>query len=184
MGGAARSDGTAARTSDCSSINRGALAKVLAQFLWPGLQPLPGGANYQPIDNGVLQPVLTWGPTCAPNSPAQPYASWWVSAQYVNTVGHAPGFTGCQGGSGMNVAVGDVLIMTMTLSGTTWTQVVKSRATGDSVRFDFDLRGQSQNRAEFAIEEYSSSPTTPVVFGPTVVTTNTVPSALACVPTR
>src|SRR5262245_35241605 len=29
-------------------------------FLWPGLQPLPGGAKYDPIDNGVLQPVLTW----------------------------------------------------------------------------------------------------------------------------
>src|SRR5262245_56849827 len=28
-------------------------------FLWPGFQP--GGANYLPIDNGVLQPVLSWG---------------------------------------------------------------------------------------------------------------------------
>ncbi len=28
-------------------------------FLWPGLQP--GGANFDPINNGVLQPVLTLG---------------------------------------------------------------------------------------------------------------------------
>ena len=37
-------------------------------FLWPGLQPLPGGANFNPIGNGVLQPVLTWGGTCAPTA--------------------------------------------------------------------------------------------------------------------
>jgi hypothetical protein len=53
-------------------------------FLWPGLQPLPGGKNYNPIGNGVLQPVLMWSGTCAPTAPSS-YASWWISAQYVNT---------------------------------------------------------------------------------------------------
>ena len=141
-------------------------------FLWPGLQPLPGGAHYLPIDNGVLQPVLTWGPTCAPNAPSSPYASWWVSAQYVNTVGQAPGFTGCQGGNGMTIPVGDTLIMAMTLSGTTWSQAVTSMNKGTMVSFAFDLQGQSQNRALFIIEGYSSAPTVPVQFGPTVVTSS------------
>src|SRR5262249_3603543 len=75
-------------------------------FLWPGLQPLPGSANFTPINNGVLQSVLTWGKTCAPNAPLDPYASWWISAQYVNTFGIEPGYTGCQGGEGIDVAVG------------------------------------------------------------------------------
>ena len=75
-------------------------------FLWPGLQPLPGGKNYDPIGNGVLQPVLTWGGTCAPTAPNS-YASWWISAQYVNTYGTDQGYTGCHGGQGMDVAVGD-----------------------------------------------------------------------------
>jgi len=148
-------------------------------FLWPGLQPLPGGAHYLPIDNGVLQPVLTWGPTCAPHAPSSsPYADWWVSAQYVNTVGQANGFTGCQGGPGMTAPVGDTLTMTMTAKGTIWTQSVTSLTTGASVSFDFDLQGQSQNRALFLIEAYSSEPTGPVQFGETVVTfTSPAPSS-------
>ena len=35
-------------------------------FLWPGVQPLRGGPNFAPVNNGVLQPVLTWGSSCAP----------------------------------------------------------------------------------------------------------------------
>lgn len=148
-------------------------------FLWPGLQPLPGGTNYQPIDNGVLQPVLTWGPTCAPNSPSSPYADWWVSAQYVNTVGQATGFTGCQGGEGMTVPVGDTLLMTFTLNGTVWNQTVTSQTTGASVSYDIDLQGQSQHRAEFLIEGYSSTPNGSVQFGPSVITFSN-PSAPSC----
>ena len=139
-------------------------------FLWPGLQPLPGGASYSPIDNGVLQPVLTWGPTCAPNAPlATPYEDWWVSAQYVNTFGSAPGYTGCLGGPGMLVPVGDRLRMTFTLDGTIWRQVVQSEATGQEVSFDIDLQGQSQHRAEFLIEPYDSLPISDVQFDATVI---------------
>ncbi|CAF1210031.1 unnamed protein product [Rotaria sp. Silwood1] len=58
-------------------------------FLWPGLQP--GGANFDPIDNGVLQPVLTWGTSCAPGTQPAAYSTWWISAQYVNTYGKLPG---------------------------------------------------------------------------------------------
>ena len=53
-------------------------------FLWPGLQPLPNGKNYNPVGNGVLQPVLTWGSTCAVGAPDD-YSTWWISGQYVNT---------------------------------------------------------------------------------------------------
>ncbi|HEY2517710.1 MAG TPA: hypothetical protein VGI39_42870 [Polyangiaceae bacterium] len=150
-------------------------------FLWPGLQAASSGANYDPIDNGVLQPVVTWGPTCAPNSPSSSYASWWVSAQYVNTIGKDQGYTGCQGGTGMNVAVGDRLRMTMTLSGHVWTESVVDARTGQSVTFQIDMQGQSQNYAEFAIEGYMQGPTVPVQFTDTVVTM-TSPSPGACQP--
>ena len=141
-------------------------------FLWPGIQPLPGGNNYEPIDNGVLQPVLTWGPTCAPHFPsATPYASWWISAQYVNTFGSHAGYTGCSGGPGMNVQPGELLGLEMTLDGTTWKQKVTDAKTGKSVAFDIDMLGQAQARADFAIEDYAGgSPTTDVVFTDTQVT--------------
>ena len=38
-------------------------------FLWPGLQPLRGPDPGR-VGNGVLQPVLTWGTSCAPKKPA------------------------------------------------------------------------------------------------------------------
>ncbi len=141
---------------DEPSANTGTL------FLWPGLQP--GGANYEPIDNGVLQPVLTWGPTCAPNAPSNAYASWWVSAQYVNTFGHDAGYTGCLGGAGMNVEVGDELIMDMRLTGTIWHQTVTDSATQQRVSYDVDMHAQAQNYAEFAIEIYTENPAGDVIF--------------------
>jgi hypothetical protein len=144
-------------------------------FLWPGLQPLRGGANYATLDNGVLQPVLTWGPTCAPNSPAQSYKSWWISGQYVNTyiTSSSPNFAsydGCHGGPGMTVAVGDTLDMRFVLNGTAWTQTVTDRRTSQSVSYTLDMLGQAQSSAEFVIEEYSSKPVSDVVFTSTVIT--------------
>lgn len=50
-------------------------------FLWPGLQP--GGYCFYPINNGVLQPVLSYGTSCAPDKP-QNVEQWWISGQYVN----------------------------------------------------------------------------------------------------
>jgi hypothetical protein len=137
-------------------------------FLWPGLQP--GGANYDPIDNGVLQPVLTWGPTCAPTSPKNSYASWWISAQYVNTFGSDAGYTGCLGGTGMNVQTGEALQIVMTLNGTVWHQAVTDTANAQSVSYDLDMLGQAQNYAEFVIEQYTQDPATDVIFTATTVT--------------
>jgi hypothetical protein len=138
-------------------------------FLWPGLQPLPGGKNYNPIGNGVLQPVLTWGGTCAPTAPSS-YASWWISAQYVNTYSSDPGHTGCLGGQGMDVAVGDQLDIAMTLAGTVWSQIVVDRQTARMATFDIDMNGQAQDWAIFTIESDGSEPISDVVFTSTTLT--------------
>jgi hypothetical protein len=150
-------------------------------FLWPGVQPIPSGANYDTLSNGVLQPVLTWGPTCAPNSPASaPYASWWISAQYVNTVitSSSPNFSsysGCHGGQGMNVAVGDSLhlVMNRRAGSTFWDQTVTDTTTGASVSYAIDMLGQEQSFGEWVIEEPAPTPQAPVgdvVFTSTKVT--------------
>ena len=137
-------------------------------FLWPGLQP--DGANFEPIDNGVLQPVLTWGPSCAPGKQPRSYSTWWISGQYVNTNGSDTSYMGCKGGTIMSVAVGDTLDMDIALSGTVWTQTVTDEQTGQSVTYDIDLMNQAQNLAYFVIEEYSSAPVSDVVFTNTTIT--------------
>jgi hypothetical protein len=138
-------------------------------FLWPGLQPLPGGKNYNPIGNGVLQPVLTWGGTCAPTAPSS-YDSWWISGQYVNTYGSEQGHTGCLGGQGMDVAVGDQLDIAMTLSGTSWNQTIVDRQSGHTATFDIDMDGQAQDWGIFTIESDGSEPISDVVFTSTTLT--------------
>ena len=138
-------------------------------FLWPGLQPF--GENFLPIDNGVLQPVLTWGLSCAPGGQPAAYSTWWVSAQYVNTVGHLDGFTGCQGGAVMAVAPGDRLNMDMTLNDQVWTQTITDLETSKSVSFPINLRKQAQTFSEFVIEDYSNgAPKSPVQFSNTRIT--------------
>jgi hypothetical protein len=144
-------------------------------FLWPGLQP--NGANYDPIDNGVLQPVLTWGDSCAPGTQPRAYSTWWISAQYVNTIGNDPGYMGCYGGSVMSVKVGDQLNIDMQLAGTVWNQTVTDAQTNQSVTFSFDMMGQTQNIAYFVIEEYSSAPVSEVVFTNTIITYGSADSA-------
>jgi hypothetical protein len=150
-------------------------------FLWPGLQPLRGGRNYSPIGNGVLQSVLTWGGTCAPTAP-NTYASWWVSGQYVNTYASYMGHTGCLGGEGIDVEVGDTLHMTMTLRGTLWSQVVVDETSGRVATFDIDMLGQAQNWALFIIEQPSQKPVSDVVFSSTKLTF-LAPDPAACQPT-
>ncbi|CAF3148315.1 unnamed protein product [Rotaria sp. Silwood2] len=131
-------------------------------FLWPGLQP--GGANFYPIDNGVLQPVLTWGPSCAPGTQPAAYSTWWISAQYVNTYGKLPGYTDCNGGRIMSVNPGDQLCIKFQLRGTDWTQTVTNRATNMAVTFSINMRGQAQNNLYFIIEQYSSTFVDDVVY--------------------
>jgi hypothetical protein len=138
-------------------------------FLWPGLQPLPGGKNYNPVGNGVLQPVLTWGGTCAPTAP-NTYDSWWISGQYVNTYTSDQMYSGCHGGMGMDVAVGDQLDIAMTLAGTVWSQIVVDRQSGHMATFDMDMAGQAQDWAIFTIESDGSEPISDVVFTSTTLT--------------
>jgi len=138
-------------------------------FLWPGLDPLPGGANFLPINNGVLQPVLTWGSSCAPGHQPPAHSTWWISAQYVNTFGSEPGFVGCQGGQIMSVNVGDSLSIVMILNGTVWNQVVTDTQSGRSVDYQIDLQGQAQGVAYFQIEGYGQHPVGSTVFANTSV---------------
>ena len=119
-------------------------------FIWPGLQWL-GGSDPASLGNGILQPVLTWGSSCAPSMP-QDYSSWWISGMYVNVSTGAAGPTGCAGGDSMNVADGDALDIDMALTGTTWKQTIMDEATGKPVDFSIDLKGQSQDWATWAIE--------------------------------
>ena len=155
-------------------------------FLWPGLQPLRGAANFSALDNGVLQPVLTWGPTCAPYAPAQSYASWWISGEYVNTniSTSSPNYAAyhdCHGGPGMNVTPGDTLDMRFALNGTDWTQTVINRRNAQSVSYTINMLGQAQASAEFVIEEYDSKPLADVIFTSSVITFAS-PAKSACQP--
>ncbi len=124
-------------------------------FLWPGLQP--GGANYFPINNGVLQSVLTWGPSCAPTNQPPLYSTWWISAQYVNTYGSDPGYTGCLSGPAMSVHPGDVLTITFSLSNEVWTQTIYDHNTEKKVEFQINMMNQAQNYAIFSIEPYNNA---------------------------
>jgi hypothetical protein len=144
-------------------------------FLWPGLQP--DGVNFQPIDNGVLQPVLTWGPSCAPGKQPRTYSTWWISGQYVNTNGQVSGYTGCAGGTIMSVNVCDTLDIDMVLSGTTWIQTITDEQTNQTVSYSIDMKNQAQNLAYFVIEEYSSTPVSEVIFTDTVITFDTSDAA-------
>lgn len=128
-------------------------------FLWPGLEPLTQNIN----SLGVLQPVLTWGGTCAPGAPND-YNSWWISGQYVTYT------TNCAGGPGMDVAAGDQLNLAITLSGTTWTQTITDVQSGKTVTFDQDLKGQAQGWAIFEIESDGVEPTADVIFTSTTLT--------------
>jgi hypothetical protein len=138
-------------------------------FLWPGLQPLPNGKNYNPIGNGVLQPVLTWGSTCAMGAPDN-YTTWWISGQYVNTFSLTASYSGCNGGPGMDVNVDELLDIDMVLSGTVWKQTITDRQTSKTVDFSMDLMNQAQNWAIFDIEADGSEPVSDVIFTATTIT--------------
>ena len=138
-------------------------------FLWPGLQPRDGGANYEPIDNGVLQPVLTFGRSCAPGRQPPEYSSWWVSGQYVNTDTNDPKYAGCRGGEIMVAEVGDPLRMQIIRQGSQWLQTVTNQRTKANVSFAIDMGGQAQHLVMFSIEPVDSAmPTADVVFTDTV----------------
>jgi hypothetical protein len=141
-------------------------------FIWPGLQcrgaPDPGN-----IRNGILQPVLTWGPSCAPKAPRDGYASWWMSAMYVNVSSSAAGASGCAGGDFMPTEVGDLLEIDMSVKGTAWTQTITDLKSMKTVDLTIDLKGQVQNWATWAVEVPSGEsikPTEDVEFTDNVLT--------------
>ncbi|WP_097235655.1 hypothetical protein [Streptomyces sp. 1331.2] len=148
-------------------------SKVGTTFLWPGLEPVDNGVNFEPIGKGVLQPVLTWGPSCAPaaGKPAEAYSSWWISGQYVNTLGSQPGDQGCFSGAAMLVKPGDKLEVDLKLESASgqWVQTIGDK--GKRVSFSFDLQGQAQDRVMFYIENYDGAPYAgPLSFSHTTVT--------------
>jgi hypothetical protein len=139
-------------------------------FVWPGTQTFPDGATVQPVGEGVLQPVLTWGNSCVPGA-LFGYDTWWISPVYVNDATSIPELNGCHGGSVITVDVGDRLDLDMRLDGTTWNQTVIDQNSKKSTKFSIDLRGQLQQRAIFEIElPTSAKPTEDVIFEDIVLT--------------
>jgi len=155
-------------------------AKSGTVFVWPGFQPLRAGMNFTPIGNGVLQPVLGWGPACAPGG-LRDYSSWWISAMYVNTNTREPGYGGCYGSKILRVEPRDVLDVDIELEGKTWVQRVHNERTGETIEYSIDLKGQQQNRALFWIElpGGTARPVEDAEFGSVVLTTK-MPAVSAC----
>jgi len=131
-------------------------------FLWPGFQP--SGTNYEPIRNGVLQPVLTFGSSCAPNPTGIKSNQWWISGQYVNT-DNTPGiptqFQGCHGGDRIALTAGDLVTVTMEYNEDTKTWLQTCQVNGNSVDYSISLseKGlvQEQNRCIFCTEQPGGS---------------------------
>jgi hypothetical protein len=121
-------------------------------FIWPGLQSRDGAADPAGIGNGVLQPVLTWGGSCAPKSPQNIYDEWWISGMYVNVTSGAAGASGCAGGEYLDTQVSDLLDIDMAVMGTNWIQTISNQRTMKTVDFSIDLKGQVQNDAMWIIE--------------------------------
>jgi hypothetical protein len=137
-------------------------------FLWPGIQPLPSSANFSPIGNGVLQPVLTWGQSCVPGA-LPGHDTWWISPVYVNISARDPAYRGCKGGPVIRVEPETWLEIDMRLEGTEWTQVVYDPNTDEKTEFTIDLKAQGQARALFIIElPNTAKPTEDIVFASSV----------------
>jgi hypothetical protein len=163
--------------------NPGAARYAPALFIWPGLDPGTDSLNFLPINNGVLQPVLTWGKSCAPTEQPAAFTSWWISGQYVNTIGKEPGFIGCYSGNSMLVSPGDNLEIDMALDSTTniWKQAITDLNTEQIVTFDISLEGQGQNLLYFLIETYSgASADCPVKFLDTTITFQSADTGNSC----
>jgi hypothetical protein len=131
-------------------------------FIWPGLQSRDGAADPGRVGNGVLQPVLTWGGSCAPELPPDPYAGWWIAGMYVNVTTGAAGPTGCAGGDYLTTELGDLLEIDMFLKDNKWVQTIKNVRMDKTVDFTIDLEGQVQNEAMWLIEVPDGSSIRPV----------------------
>ena len=123
-------------------------------FVWPGLQSRDGAADPNRVGNGVLQPVLTWGSSCAPSAPRDPFAGWWIAGMYVKT--------GCRGGEHMSVDVGDLLEIDMFLKDEKWETTIRNVMMEKTVDFTMDLQGQVQNEVMWLTEVPDGSSIRPV----------------------
>jgi hypothetical protein len=148
--------------------------------VWPGTQALPDSDTYLPVGGGVLQPVLTWGPSCVPGA-LSGHSTWWISPVYVNDGSTDPTLSGCHGGPVITVDVGDHLDLDMRLSGTTWAQKVIDLKSRKSTEFSIDLKGQQQQQALFWVElKTAAKPTEDLIFENVVLSMRT-PEPTACV---
>jgi hypothetical protein len=142
-------------------------------FIWPGLQ-CRGASDPAGIGNGILQPVLTWGPSCNPKVPSSSdyYSKWWMAAMYVNVSSSAAGPTGCAGGDFMLTDLGDQLVIEFSVQGTDWKQTVFNPRTMETVDLTIDLKGQVQNWATWAVEQPGGSvePSDDTIYTQSVLT--------------
>lgn len=138
-------------------------------FIWSGLQPTPNGMNFQPIGNGALLPVLTWGPSCTPDAPSG-YSSWWIAPTYSNISASDPQYSGCHTGKAVVAEPRQLLDIEIRLDGTKWTEKVVNRDTQAASEFSLDLKGQAQGRVFFDIElPTTNKPTEEIVYTNTVL---------------
>lgn len=151
-------------------------------FIWSGMQPTPNGMNYQPIGNGGLMPVLTWGTSaCAQDAPAS-YSTWYIAPLYSNISSSDPQYSGCHSGKVTLAQPKQLIDIELRLDGTKWTENVVNRETMNASDFSIDLKGQAQGRVFFDIElQTSNKPTEDVIFTHTVLTMN-MPDPEACQP--
>ncbi len=151
-------------------------------FVTPGLQPVSQSASFLPIGLGVLEPVLSWGGSCAATAQPAAYSTWWISGQYVNG-GSNPGHSGCLTGSALSVDVGDTLTVSMALQGNVWSQTISDTVTGQSVGYTLDMLGQAQTDLLFSLIQYNISPVGDTIFE-NLVFSVAQPDNGFCVPTR
>jgi hypothetical protein len=139
--------------------------------------------NLQPIGNGALMSVLTWGPSCPPDAPAS-YSTWWIVPMYSNISSSDPLYSGCHGGKVVLAQPTQRLDIEIRLDGTKWLENVIDRDTMEASDFSLDLKGQAQGRAFFDIElQTSNKPTEDLIFTNTVLSME-VSDPDACQPVR
>ena len=136
------------------------IPKLQTVFIWPGLTP-SGGKNYLPLNQGVLQPVITHGNSCAPHS-VSVNNGWWISGQYVNTSNSRlfPKHGVCLGGEAMEVNPGDNLTTTIEFIDGEWVQTIADFTKMETTSYTLSLSRlaktpgitQSQHSAYFVIE--------------------------------
>jgi hypothetical protein len=151
-------------------------------FVWSGVQPGSGGRNFEPVGNGVLQSTLTWGPSCAPGAPTEPYESWWISPLYVNVNSLDPAYSGCHGGPVITAQPSDELDLSIRWSEPQWLQRMANLRTLKSSEFGISLQGQDQGRVFFLIELPGENKLTEDIIYSHSVLTMAMPDPSACEP--